>query len=76
MNDPKSRYLAAFEATFTKLCGGHRAAAGWSQGMWCNAHMYFGMGVSSEEGAKRFFDDIMKYASNRRKLKKLQSMPG
>lgn len=70
----KTDYLDAFSFEFTKLCGGsHRVAGRWSQGMWTNAHMHYGLGTDVAEGARRFFDDIMKYKRNQRELVKLKA---
>lgn len=74
MSDPKTTYLFAFERAFAALCGGYRAAAGWTDGMWCNAHMYHGQDVAAEDGARRFFDSIMSHPGNVRKLAKLQEV--
>lgn len=55
-NDEKRRYLYAFEAAFHKLCTNDRERSRLSMGKWVNAHMYHGMGVSAEEGARRFYE--------------------
>ena len=35
-----------------------------SEGMWTNAHMHHGMGTPVEEGARRFYEDVLvKYHS-------------
>ena len=68
MTEDKASYLYAFERAFDKLCGGPEIARQWDTGMWCNAHMHYSMGDSAEVGAKKYFDDLMSYETNRAKL--------
>lgn len=66
----KSSWLSAFETQFYNRCAAAGIAAHkWKEGMWCNAHMYHGMGMSVEEGVAKWFDHVKKHAD------KLASLP-
>jgi hypothetical protein len=77
-DDPKSKYLYAFEAEIDRLtCAanfhdyepfaayGERGfvtqlfsqGPGLKDGMWCNAHMYYGLGKPVAEGALKWFNE-------------------
>ncbi len=51
----KSKWLYAFE----DLCR-HTYSGYTSEGMWCNAHMFYGMGLSVEDAVKQFGEQGIK----------------
>ena len=62
-NDPKSKYLFAFEAAVFALLGGYEQArkfpTGLSDGLWINAHFWHGIGLDAELAANRFVTDVV-----------------
>jgi hypothetical protein len=55
----KLNYLYSFEAAFRAKCAAACIdASKWSQGMWTNAHMHFGGGLSVEDGVARWFAHV------------------
>jgi len=64
----KSNYLYAFEDLFRAKCAAAGIKAGdWKMGMWTNAHMYYGMGVGTEDAVARWFTHV---ESVEKKMKK------
>lgn len=58
----KTDYLYAFEALFHQKC--HKAQidpARWAQGMWANAHMHYGGGLTVEQGVEKWFAHVKKF---------------
>ena len=62
-NDPKSKYLFAFEAAVFALIGGYEQArlfpTGLRDGLWCNAHMWRGIGLDADLAAIKFVTDVI-----------------
>ncbi len=59
---PKMQYLYAFEAAVWELIGleGMRKfPPGLTDGLWCNAHMYYGTGLDAELAAVKFVTDVV-----------------
>lgn len=50
----KTEYLRQYENLFRSLMGENMSGR-WMEGMWLNAHMYFGMRTPVEKGARKFF---------------------
>lgn len=61
-NDPKTKYLYAVEAGVIALVGldGLRQfSTGLRDGMWCNAHMYHGLGLDADLAAVKFVNEVI-----------------
>ena len=61
-HDPKTKYLFAFEAAVIELVGldGLRQfPTGLRDGLWCNAHMWHGMGLDAELAAVKFVVEVV-----------------
>jgi hypothetical protein len=62
-NDPNSKYLFAFEAAVIALIGGYEQArkfsTGLRDGLWCNAHMWHGIGLDAELAAAKFVGEVV-----------------
>lgn len=63
-NDPKSKYLFAFEAAVMALLGNGyssmaNAPTGLKDGLWCNAHMWHGIGLDADLAAVKFVTDVI-----------------
>ena len=55
----KLDYLYAFEAEFYRKCREEDIdPSKWTLGLWCNAHMYHGMGLTVEDGVSRWFGHV------------------
>jgi hypothetical protein len=60
--DEKLTYLYSFEAVIRELVGiegMQQFSTGLRDGMWCNAHMYHGMGLDCELAAVKFFTEVI-----------------
>jgi hypothetical protein len=59
---PKMKYLFAFEAAVIGLVGlegMQRFPTGLRDGLWCNAHMWHGIGLDAELAAVKFVTDVV-----------------
>lgn len=55
----KTEYLYDFESLFRQRClESGIDPSRWSQGMWTNAHMYHGRGVSVQAGVALWFNHV------------------
>lgn len=55
----KSDYLYEFEKQFYAKCDAAGISTdGWSQGMWSNAHMYYGQRETVESGVAKWFEHV------------------
>lgn len=53
-DEKKRKYLHRYEDIFGVLMGKNMSGR-WNEGMWTNAHMYFGMRTPVEDGARKFY---------------------
>ena len=61
-NDPKGKYLFAFEAAVIELVGldGLRQfPTGLRDGLWVNAHWWHGVGLDADLAAVKFVTDVI-----------------
>ena len=60
--DPKTKYLYTYEAAVIALIGYEGLShftTGLRDGMWANAHMYYGLGLDAELAAVKFVVEVV-----------------